>query len=344
MDDAAATGRPSALAPPSDPPTDANVESIRLQAEDHPLVEEGPARSPVEHCLRLMHLKAYDEATRYASDSDVLDVGCNTGYGTMRFVDTARRVVGVDVSGKAIEAAQARSVDGRPEFRVVDGLTLPFPDDAFDLVVAFQVIEHIQDPVPFLREVARVARPGATVLFTTPNAGTRLFPGMAPWNRFHVREFLAPELDTLLCQVFRAVRVRGMFGTPTLYETEIRRVDATRRQIRDAAQPKRAPAPPTAPRRTAPTPPAPLRVARAVLPGRVRVWLRRTLLGPPAKPASATATRENAAEPVAAEPIGAAPDLQPLSLERFLEFGVDDLFYADHDLDRAMDFMAVCRV
>jgi hypothetical protein len=135
-----------------------------------------------------------------------------------------------------------------------------------------------------------------------------------------------------------------MFGTPTLYETEIRRVDATRRQIRDAAQPKRAPAPPTAPRRTAPTPPAPLRVARAVLPGRVRVWLRRTLLGPPAKPASATATRENAAEPVAAEPIGAAPDLQPLSLERFLEFGVDDLFYADHDLDRAMDFMAVCRV
>jgi hypothetical protein len=37
------------------------------------------------------------------------------------------------------------------------------------------------------------------------------------------------------------------------------------------------------------------------------------------------------------------PGPEPMPLEHFLEFTVDDLYYADHDLDRAMDFMAVCR-
>lgn len=349
MDDTARRAPTTVLPPPPDPSTEPSpaadggtgmgLASIRVQAEEHPVIDDGPAATPAEHCLRLMHLKAYDEAARLASGSDVLDIGCNTGYGTMAFVDVARRVVGVDVSAKAIEVARSTAVDGRPEFEVIDGLTLPFPDDSFDLVVSFQVIEHIEDPVPYLREIKRVARPGATILFTTPNAGTRLYPGMTPWNRFHVREYLAPELDALLRRVFDDVRVRGMFGTPTLYETEIWRVDAARVRIRKAEQAKFAPpmpaAPPLSPRRRRPLP---FRVARALVPGRVRGWLRRTLVEEPAR----SPARRTSPVPVAM-PAVAAADLEPLPLERFLEFTVDDLFYADRDLDRAMDFMGVCR-
>ena len=43
-------------------PPDGDAEAVRLQAEEHPLIEDVPPSTPAEHCLRLMHLRAYDEA------------------------------------------------------------------------------------------------------------------------------------------------------------------------------------------------------------------------------------------------------------------------------------------
>lgn len=324
-----------------------DAETIRLQAEEHPLIEDTPPASPADHCLRLVHLRAYDEAVAHAAGRDVLDVGCNTGYGTVRFAPVARRVVGVDVSPAAIEAANRRASGGRPEFLLTTGLDLPFPDDSFDLVSSFQVLEHVPDPLAYLREIARVTRPGGEVILATPNAAIRLDPGMAPWYRFHVHEYLAAELHDLLAQVFPGVRVRGMFGTPTLYETEIRRVDAARQRIRrkDAAardaEARRAEAREREARRAAArvaasSRPLPIRVARRLLPARVRGWLRSMVAPSPA------ATQRTA--PPAATPPAATDSPPEMSLDAFLEFSVADLFYADTDLDRAMDLLAICQV
>ena len=46
---------------------------------------------------------------------------------------------------------------------------LPYDDDHFDLIVTIDVHEHLDDPVPFCREITRVAKPGAKVIFTVPN-------------------------------------------------------------------------------------------------------------------------------------------------------------------------------
>lgn len=336
-------------APGLEPP-DGDAETIRLQAEEHPLIEDLPPTTPAEHCLRLMHLRAYDEAVGHAVGRDVLDVGCNTGYGTMRLIRAARRVVGVDVSPRAIEAAQRRAVDGQPEFVLSDGMDLPFPDDTFDLVTSFQVLEHVPDPGVFLGELARVTRPGGQIILATPNAATRLYPGMTPWNRFHVHEYLAAELRELLAGVFPAVRVLGMFGVPGLHETEIRRVDAARQRIRrkEDGEARRAAASLEAERRRAaaslPRPPRrlPIRIARAVLPDGARRWLR-SILRPRATgalaPLAATST-----EPTPAPLVTAPIDPPATDLETFLRFTVDDLYYADSDLDRAMDLLAVCDV
>lgn len=330
-------------------PSEADAETIRLQAEEHPLIEDVPPTTPAEHCLRLMHLRAYDEAVAHAAGRDVLDVGCNTGYGTMRFTTVARRVVGVDVSPRAIEAAQHRAEAGRPEFVLGGGLDLPVPDHAFDLVTSFQVLEHVPDPIAFLRELARVTRPGGQIILATPNAATRLYPGMTPWNRFHVREYLAEELRELLTGVFPRIRVLGMFGAPALYETEIRRVDAARRRIRrnEEAEARRKAAAREAERRRvaaslprAPRP-LPVRFARTVLPETVRSWLRSVV-----RPTSAGAPAVRTAPPNAApEPVAAAvADPPAMDLEAFLRFTVADLYYAETDLDRAMDLLAVCDV
>jgi SAM-dependent methyltransferase len=326
-------------------PQDGDVEAIRLQAEEHPLIEDEPSATPAEHCLRLMHLRAYDEAITQATGCDVLDVGCNTGYGTIRFVPVARRVVGVDVSTRAIEAARLRAVDGRPEFVATSGFDLPFGDATFDLVTSFQVIEHVPDAMAYLREIRRVTRPGGTVILATPNAATRLYPGMTPWNRFHVREYLASELQDLLDGAFPTVRIRGMFGTPTLYETEIRRVDAARQRIRRKteaearnAEVDRESGHGSVPHgRVAAAPPVrrplPIRLARATMPRFARAWVRSVLA-----PSEAKATT-----PV--PPLLPGPAVDPeMDLETFLRFSVEDLFYADHDLDRAMDLLAICEL
>jgi ubiquinone/menaquinone biosynthesis C-methylase UbiE len=336
-------------------PSDGDTEAVRLQADEHPLIEDAPPATPAEHCLRLMHLRAYDEAVRHAAGRDVLDVGCNTGYGTMRFAPVAKRVVGVDVSPRAIEAARERADEGRPEFIVTSGFALPFADASFDVVTSFQVLEHVPDPAVFLGELSRVTRPGGTVILATPNAATRLYPGMTPWNRFHVHEYQAGELEELLAGAFATVTVLGMFGEPELYETEIRRVDAARRRIRRKeetaarqAQAREAKATKAAVRPSSKAHrPLAFRIARAITPGFARAWVRsltgagrRAATAPYVKvqpmTAVAPATSEGD-EPAAIEP-------GSVDLEAFLRLSVDDLWYASTDLERSMDLLAICQV
>ena len=87
-------------------------ESIRLQAEEHPLVYSDSWESLKDYCLHLVHLKAYEYATELAADKSVLDLGCNNGYGTNELARSCREVVGVDVSPSAIADAQQRFAAG----------------------------------------------------------------------------------------------------------------------------------------------------------------------------------------------------------------------------------------
>jgi hypothetical protein len=229
------------------------------------------------------------------------------------------------------------------------GFDLPFPGHAFDLVTSFQVLEHVPDPKVFLGELSRVTRPGGQIVLTTPNAATRLYPGMTPWNRFHVHEYLADELRALLQETFPTVRILGMFGVRELYETEIRRVDAARQRIRRKAEAeaRRAAATQQAERRRAAAArqsarPLPIRIARAVLPGALRHWLRSMVrpAGQSGRRPAPTRAAESAPRPAAAP----SPDTREMDLETFLRFTVDDLWYTDTDLDRAMDLLAICDV
>jgi SAM-dependent methyltransferase len=329
----------------ADTPRAADAEAIRLQAEEHPLITDTRPASPAEHTLRLMHLRAYDEAVAHAAGCDVLDVGCNTGYGTVRFVPVARRVVGVDVSPAAIEAARERASGGRPEFLLTGGDGLPFPVETFDLVTSFQVLEHVPDALAYLRELARVARPRGTVILATPNAAIRLDPGMTPWNRFHLHEYRAAELHALLGEVFADVRILGMFGAPLLYETEVRRVDAARQRIRrkTEAAVREAATTVSAPSRTvAGSPraarPLSIRIARRLVPAPARAWLR-SLSASPTRAGARSKSTAPAADIGAATHAAPSPDL-----EAFLGFSVGDLYYADADLDRSMDLLAICRL
>jgi SAM-dependent methyltransferase len=91
-----------------------------------------------------------------------------------------------------------------------DATALPFPDRAFDLVCAFDIVEHVEDDRRVFAELARIARPGASVLVSVPLHRIR-------WTTFdalvgHVRRYEPVELLALLGEHGLAVERTAVFG------------------------------------------------------------------------------------------------------------------------------------
>jgi SAM-dependent methyltransferase len=100
----------------------------------------------------------------------VLDAGCGGGGMPLSLAEEARDVVGIDPFNRFGDAAVrlAREHDVRNlHFALADGMALPFPAAAFDLVLSHAVIEHVADAPLYLRECARVLAPGGRVYLST---------------------------------------------------------------------------------------------------------------------------------------------------------------------------------
>lgn len=123
-----------------------------------------------------------DRILKYLSlDKTVLDLGAGAGIvDAMNFKGLALKVCGVDLDPR---------VETNPmldEGRVADAGGIPYPDQAFDVVFADNVVEHLADPLGVFRDVHRVLKPGGVFLFKTPNK-THYMPTIARLtpHRFH---------------------------------------------------------------------------------------------------------------------------------------------------------------
>jgi ubiquinone/menaquinone biosynthesis C-methylase UbiE len=97
---------------------------------------------------------------RFGRDRDVLEVGCGTGLVLSRIRRFAKSARGVDLSPGMLELARQRGLD------VVEGSAteLPFDSASFDVTCSFKVLAHVREIDVALREMARVTRPGGTIL------------------------------------------------------------------------------------------------------------------------------------------------------------------------------------
>jgi len=109
-----------------------------------------------------------DEISVYvAPDACVLIVGCGDGVEMEWFARRCASVIAVDVARDAVERAIERSVNlDNVACRLVDGRTLPFPDDEFDLVFMHNVCEHIINIEECFAEYFRVIKPGKVLINT----------------------------------------------------------------------------------------------------------------------------------------------------------------------------------
>ncbi len=116
-----------------------------------------------------------------------LDLFCGTGYGTDLLADRLRGpVVGLDGSRAAIAVARRRATSARASF-AVQRFPFPLPHAAFDYVVCFESLEHVEHDRRLLGALAEALKPGGRLWLSAPDEG-RLPLGRNP-NPFHVRHY-----------------------------------------------------------------------------------------------------------------------------------------------------------
>ena len=141
-----------------------------------------------EAALRATFLRLLQNlAKRGLTGGDLLEVGCGYGY----LLDLARPFfasrTGTDFSPEAAEIARATDAEV-----FVGGIEQLPPGSKFDCVLATQVIEHIYDPLPFVKRLVSHTKPGGHIVLATPDIGGALRKVMGTrWPSFKVPEHVA---------------------------------------------------------------------------------------------------------------------------------------------------------
>ena len=122
-------------------------------------------RNPLYRSLMRGFLHAAGDLVRLAAPQRALEVGCGPGdLARSLFLDRGCEYVGVDISPEQID--RARKSHPSLQFQTASVYELPFEGNSFDLVVACEVLEHLERPAVALAEIERVG--GGHVLVSVP--------------------------------------------------------------------------------------------------------------------------------------------------------------------------------
>jgi SAM-dependent methyltransferase len=139
-----------------------------------------------------------------------LDLGCGEGRFARALAVGGHRVTGADVSPDLVELARQADPDGT--YAVADAEELPFPDAAFDLVVAFNVLSCVGNLERAVSEAARVLEPGGRLclsvvhpLYTAGRAENRawILEGRYLEERLHTEHVRRGEVELTFANVHR---------------------------------------------------------------------------------------------------------------------------------------------
>lgn len=159
---------------------------------------------------------------KYAGKNDkILDVGGGEGAYSEELIKRGYCSVCVDINDEYIKTSKKRGV----ESYAMDATSLDFPDNSFDIVLLFEVIEHIEDFIKVLNEAKRVSR--RLILITVPNCtgiNELLFLNLTYDHllaRDHVHFFTKKDLENILSTEFESFKVEeadplilGALGMP----------------------------------------------------------------------------------------------------------------------------------
>ncbi|MDT8375309.1 MAG: class I SAM-dependent methyltransferase [Mariprofundaceae bacterium] len=133
-----------------------------------------------------------------------LDVGCSSGS-----VLNVARQCGFNIHGVEPAARAAETARQIPGAEVFNGFLhqADYPDNHFDIITLFEVIEHLTDPISLIKEIGRILKPGGLLLIGTGNAGSWTVSALGSrWEYFDIRlhgghiSFFTPESISILAK------------------------------------------------------------------------------------------------------------------------------------------------
>jgi SAM-dependent methyltransferase len=169
------------------------------------------------YSIEMLHLIREDEIKRLASyltpGARVLELGAGTGYQAKTLAEEGFAVCAIDLPDSDYSALRV--------FPVVDydGLTIPFPDKSFDVVLSSNVLEHVRDLDALQNEIKRVLAPGGECLHVMPSATWRLwttisgFLDLVPFIAHQLVSFVSTPVPSGMAtkrRSWRAALARGV--------------------------------------------------------------------------------------------------------------------------------------
>ncbi len=143
--------------------------------------------------------------------SQLLEVGCSSGFMLLPLVEAGHVCVGIEPSGVFRDFLKAK---GLRIFGSLDEMTDSIPSLRFDTILHFFVMEHIADPRSFLLSQLELLKPGGKIIFEIPNVADALYSVMdIPaferfyWSIAHAWYFSEDALHYLLKQIGRPYQV-----------------------------------------------------------------------------------------------------------------------------------------
>jgi SAM-dependent methyltransferase len=189
-----------------------------------------PDRGTFQH-----HIARYEFALAQMRGGErVLDTGCGVGYGMDLLSEKSGAILGVDYSMPALQYARARYGSGKLRFAQMNCQQLAIAGNSFDLMISFEMFEHLEDSPAYLRECHRVLRPGGRLILSTPNraAWAIHMRSIQVENEFHVNMVDLRQLRRQLVPLFSRVEILGQRRRGSRLHSVLRSLDIWNLRLR----------------------------------------------------------------------------------------------------------------
>ena len=206
------------------------VKPISVTWDDERTHPDTPDQGTFQH-----HLARYQFALRQMRGGErVLDTGCGVGYGAKMLASMAARVSGVDYSAPALHYAAVRYSAPNLDYSRMDCGQLALRSESFDLIVSFEMFEHLEHSDAYLRECRRVLVPGGRLILSTPNraAWEIHMRSIQVENEFHVNMVDLQQLRRALRPHFFHVEIFGQRRRGNRLHTWLRALDVWNLRLR----------------------------------------------------------------------------------------------------------------
>ncbi|MDJ0508244.1 MAG: methyltransferase domain-containing protein [Crocosphaera sp.] len=168
---------------------------------DERLIPDMMTDDPFDLKILEFSFRHYEIATHFVKGKRVLDIACGTGYGSRILAQAgAKKTVGVDVCDETIEYACNHYLVPGVEFICADAINFS-ASELFDVICTFETIEHLQDPMSFLRNLYSLLTPGGCLILSVPLGETRHL------DPYHLQAFSQKTIFSLVESVGFSIEI-----------------------------------------------------------------------------------------------------------------------------------------